>query len=353
MTRKQALLKIYFMKMILVVALPLLFASRCISQDLVTAANTFIATLDEAAKNKTVYPFDTEERYAFHFVPMDRNGVSWNELTPVQRKAAMGLLKTCLSEAGVKKAAAIMQLETVLKALEGRTDDDHYRDSGRYYFTIFGVPGSNTIWGWRIEGHHLSLTFSADKKNLVSGTPAFMGANPAVVRSGPQQGKQVLKEETDQAFALLNSLSGEQLKKAVVSATAPNDILTFTSRKAMIEQPAGIPYTELTTAQQAQLLQLTGVYVRRYTKPFADAMLNEIKDAGLENLRFAWAGVTVPEEGKPHYYRIQGPTIIIEYDNTQNGANHIHSVLRDLKRDFGGDLLLQHYKTAHGAGEEE
>lgn len=335
------------MKWCLLVACVHLFAIRCNSQDPVAAANTFIATLDEAAKKKMVYPFDTDERYAFHFVPKDRNGISWNELSPAQRRAAMGLLKSCLSEAGAKKAVDIMQLETVLKALEGRGDDDHYRDSGRYYFTIFGVPGANAIWGWRIEGHHLSFTFSADKNRLVSGTPAFMGANPAVVRSGPQQGKQVLKEETDAAFALLHSLSGEQAKKAVFDATAPGDILTFTSRKAMIEQPSGILYSELTAAQQQQLLQLIRVYVQRYTKLFADTMLNEIRDAGLENLRFAWAGAIEPAAGKPHYYRIQGPTIIIEYDNTQNGANHIHSVLRDLKRDFGGDLLLQHYKAAH------
>lgn len=335
------------MKWILALACIHLVASSCKGQDMVTAANAFIATLDKEGKKKTLYPFDTEERYAFHFVPKDRNGISWNALNPVQREAAMGLLKSCLSKAGAAKAVAIMQLETVLKTLEGRSGGDHYRDSGNYYFTIFGVPGPNAIWGWRIEGHHLSFTFSADKKNLVSGTPAFMGANPAVVPSGPQQGKRVLKEETDQAFVLLHSLSADQLKKAVIDEMAPGDILTFNNRKAMIKEPSGIRYAELTTAQQSQLLQLTGVYVRRYTKLFADAMLNEIKDAGLENLWFAWAGATEAKVGRPHYYRIQGPTIIIEYDNTQNNANHIHSVLRDLKRDFGGDLLLQHYKAAH------
>jgi hypothetical protein len=145
----------------------------------------------------------------------------------------------------------------------------------------------------------------------------------------------------------LHALSNTQLPKAVIDTTAPNEIITFVSRVAMIELPAGIRYTELNTSQQQQLLQLIGVYVHRYTKLFADAMLKEIQDAGLENLRFAWAGAQDPQIGKPHYYRIQGPTIIIEYDNSQNYANHVHSVVRDLNHDFGGDVLLEHYKASH------
>jgi hypothetical protein len=210
--------------------------------------------------------------------------------------------------------------------LEKRSANDHYRDPGKYYFTIFGVPGKATVWGWRLEGHHLSFTFSAEKNKLVSGTPAFMGSNPAIVREGPQQGTQVLKEEADQAFALLGTLSNAQLQEALIDTTAPNEIITFVSRKAIIEQPSGIRYGQLDAAQQQQLLQLIGVYVHRYTKLFADAMLKDIQAAGLEHLRFAWAGATQPQIGKPHYYRIQGPTIIIEYDNAQNGANHVHSL---------------------------
>ena len=160
-------------------------------------------------------------------------------------------------------------------------------------FSAYPVP--KTIWGWRLEGHHLSFTFSADKDQLVSGTPAFMGANPAIVREGPKKGTQVLKEEADDAFALLHALSKTQLPKALIDTTAPNEIITFVSRKAMIEHPAGIRYTELNTSQQQQLLQLIGVYVHRYTKLFADAMLKEIQDAGLENLRFAWAGAQAPQ----------------------------------------------------------
>ena len=326
----------------------LIFTYSCRSQPIVAAANAFISILDSAQKARALYPFDTDERYNFHFFPIEnRKGISFNELTSSQKQAAKNLIKTCLSEDATKKVNEIMELENVLKQIENRKADDHYRDPGKYNVTIFGLPGNNTTWGWRFEGHHICFNFSAKDKKLVSGTPGFFGANPATVRTGPHKGLQVLKEETEKGFALLHSFTKEQLKKAIIDKTAPGDIITFISRKAMIDNPAGVLYSEMTTTQQEQLLQLINVYVHRYTKLFAAEMLKEIQQAGLNNLRFAWAGFTEPDAGKPNYYRIQGPTIIIEYDNSQNNANHIHSVLRDLKNDFGGDLLLEHYKSGH------
>jgi len=325
-----------------------IFTSACQSQNMVTAANAFINTLDSAQKARALYPFDADERYNFHFFPIEnRKGISFNELTTSQKQAAKSLIKTCLSEDAMKKVDEIMGLENVLKEIENRKADDHYRDPGKYSLTIFGLPGNNTTWGWRFEGHHICYNFSAKNKKLVSGTPGFFGANPAIVRSGAHKGLQVLKEETDKGFALLHALTKEQLKTAIIDTTAPGDIITFINRKAMIDHPSGVRYSNMTTAQQEQLLQLINVYVHRYTKLFADEMLKEIQQAGLNNLRFAWAGFTEPDARKPNYYRIQGPTIIIEYDNTQNNANHIHSVLRDLKNDFGGDLLLEHYQSDH------
>ena len=332
----------------LLIASFLAFTFSGYAQDMVTAANRFVTMLDAAQKAKALYPFDAEERYNFHFFPKeDRKGIAMDELNAAEKAAALNLMKSCLSETAVKKVQDIMDLETVLKALEHRKPDDHYRDPGHYYFTVFGVPGPTTIWGWRLEGHHVSFNFSADENKLVSGTPGFLGANPAIVPDGPQKGKQVLKEETDDGYTLLQSLSEDQLKKAVITTTAPNEIITFVSRKAMIEHPAGIRYAELTPRQQQYVLQLVNVYVHRYTRLFADTMLKEIQNAGLDQLWFAWAGDTQPGIGHPHYYRIQGPTIIIEYDNTQNNANHIHTVVRDLQHDFGGDLLLEHYKASH------
>ena len=314
---------------------------------MVQAANKFIGSLDASKKSQLVYPFDTDERFNFHFFPKSRKGISLSELTREERESVFQLVRASVSEQGAKKIKDIIELEGVLRDLEGRSADDGYRDPGKYYITIFGTPGEKTIWGWRLEGHHLSFNFSARDNKIVSGTPAFLGANPAIVQQGPKKGMQVLKEETEMGYLLLNSFSKDQLAKAVIHDVAPSEIITFVDRKASIENPAGIRYAEMNELQRQQLLQLIRVYVNRYTKSFADDMLKEIQQAGLNELRFAWAGHTQQGMGHPHYYRIQGPTIIIEYDNTQNRGNHIHSVVRDLKNDFGGDLLLQHYRDSH------
>ncbi|MBD0294360.1 MAG: DUF3500 domain-containing protein [Flavisolibacter sp.] len=326
----------------------LFFFMKGKAQDIVAAANGFIRILDSSQRLKALYPFDGKNAFIFTFFTKDdRKGISLNELKPDQKQAALRLMQTCLSNEGVKKAQAIMDLELVLRALEHRGSEDHVRDPGKYYFTIFGLPASNTIWGWRLEGHHISFNFSVNEKKLVAATPGFLGANPAIVPEGPQQGKQVLHDEADRGFALLHSLTKEELAKAIIDTVAPNEIVTFVKRKAMIEHPSGIRFSEMSSKAQQQFLQLINVYIHRYTRLFAEQMLKEIQHAGLNNLWFAWAGFTEPRKGQPHYYRIQGPTIIIEYDNSQNNANHVHTVVRDLQHDFGGDLLLQHYKDSH------
>lgn len=322
----------------------------CQSQekDMVSAANHFISMLDKDQQLKAMYPFETEERFNFHFVPKnDRKGISLNELNDAQKSAALLLLKGCVSERGYQKANEIIQLEITLKAIEGRQPGDNYRDPGKYFFSIFGLPGNNTIWGWRLEGHHVAFNFSAQKGKLVASTPNFLGSNPAVIPEGPQKGKQILKEETDMGFDLLHSFTKEQLPQVVISDKAPGDILTSNSRKAIIENPQGISYADMNKLQQQKLLRLVNIYIHRYTKTFADDMLKEIQSAGLNKVRFAWLGAQQPGLGNAHYYRIQGPGFIIEYDNVQNNANHVHTVVRDLKYDFGGDLLLEHYKSSH------
>ncbi len=317
------------------------------AQNAVTAANRFIAMLDGHQKDSTLFPFDGDERYNYHFVPLRRKGITFHNLNEEQAHAALDLMRSCMSKESFKKVGEIRQLDDVLKVLENRKPEDHYRDPYNYHISIFGIPSDNTIWGWRFEGHHISFNFSFDKQTLTAATPSFLGSNPAIVLSGPEKGKQVLKEETDKGFALLHSLHNIQLQKAVIDTFAFKDILTFDKRSALLGNPAGICYTELTKEQQALMLQLIGTYVHRFTKLFADDMLKEIEKDGLNNLWFAWAGYTKEELGKGAYYRVQGPGIVIEYDNTQNNANHVHSVIRDLKHDFGGDELLEHYKSAH------
>jgi hypothetical protein len=317
------------------------------AQDAVALADRFVKTLTPEQSLNTVFPFDSEERYNFHFVPLARKGITFNEMNAAQRSAAMALLRSCVSESTFQKIEAIRQLEDLLKEIEKRPADDHYRDTGNHHFSIFGIPANNTIWGWRFEGHHMSFNFSFDKKQLISGTPAFLGSNPGRVLAGAWKDKEVLKEETEEGAALLVSLSAEQRTKAITAVKAPADILSFDKRKADLGTPKGISYAEMNPAAQQQLLQLVKVYVNRFTRLFATDMLKEITAAGLEHLYFCWEGDTEPGVGHPHYYRVQGPTLLIEYDNTQNNANHVHSVLRDLKHDFGGDLLLEHYNAEH------
>jgi hypothetical protein len=316
--------------------------------DMAAAANRFLDLLTSEQKNTAIISFESDERFNWHYFPKnDRKGIPLKEMNTSQRDAAMNLLKSALSAEGYQKTKAVIELEAILRQMENRGADDDVRDPGKYYFSIFGEPSEKSIWGWRLEGHHLSLNFSSANNTLVSGTPGFLGSNPAVVPSGPEQGKQILKEETVKAFELLHALDKNQLQKAVISESVPGDIITFVSRKATIEKQQGISFDELYKEQQEKFLQLLRVYVDRYRKEFADVMMQDIKKAGTSKLTFAWIGSQKPGKGNPHYYRIQGPTIIIEYDNTQNNANHVHTVVRDLQRDFGGDELLEHYKKDH------
>jgi hypothetical protein len=308
-------------------------------------ANKFLVSLSKTQKSKAQFDFDDSERYNWHFVPKSRKGLPLKEMSESQYAVAMDLLRMTLSDTGFQKTTDIIHLEGILREVEGRPTNDDYRDPGKYYFSVFGNPATDSIWGWRLEGHHISFNFSAKNNTMVSGTPGFLGTNPAIVLSGPEKGKYILKNETELGLGLLRSLDAEQSKKAIIDDSAPADIITGNSRKAMIENPRGILYNELTTAQQALFMQLLSIYIHRYTRLFAKEMMNEIETAGLNNLRFAWAGSQQSGPGNPHYYRVQGPTIIIEYDNTQNNANHIHTVIRDLKNDFGGDELLEHYKN--------
>lgn len=307
------------------------------------AANKFLQSLSPEQKNKAQFSFADEERFHWNYVPIERKGIQLKELSAQQHEAAMALLRTALSDTGYQKASAIIELENVLKAVENRGPEDHYRDPGKYCFSLFGEPTKDSLWGWRFEGHHVAFNFTSDDKGLVSGTPGFLGANPAVVQAGPQKGKEVLHDETATGFSLLHSLSETQKRKALIASEAPGEIITGASRKAVLQSSEGILYSELTGEQQTAIRAMVRLYLYRYKEPIAAAMMQEIEAAGLNKLRFAWAGDGQPGLGHPHYYRIFGPTVLIEYDNTQNNANHVHTVVRDLANDFG-DELLEHYQ---------
>ncbi len=316
------------------------------SSKLVSRANDFLSSLDEKTKVKAVFSLDDAERYNWYFVPREkREGSCFKFLTIEQRQAALSLLNTFLSEVGYKKATEIMALETILKEIEKRSADDNHRDPLNYYFVFFGMPSDQKPWAWRIEGHHFAVNFAVDKGELISSTPSFFGSNPGVVPIGEEKGKQVLKKETELGFTLVNALTPDQKTKAIISETAFPEIISGNKRKAELLSPTGISYNSLTKVQQRVLLQLLDVYVNNYALGFSKKLMDKIQKAGIENLSFAWAGSL--SAGTGHYYRIQGPMLLIEYDNTQTIANHVHTTVRDLTNDFAEDILREHYQKEH------
>jgi len=238
-----------------------------------------------------------------------------------------------------------MHLESILRDLEG-PGSRFNRDPDLYFVTIFGKPAATEAWGWRVEGHHLSVNFTIIKGTVVSGTPSFFGANPGEVQVGPRKGLRVLAEEEDLARAFVKSLDQAQRAIAIVNTTAPRDIITGAQRRVQPLAPPGLPASKLNQEQSNQLLELVKAYIYRHRPEIADLDLAKIQQAGLEKVHFAWAGGL--ERGEGHYYRVQGPSFLLEYDNTQNNNNHIHSVWRDFDNDFGEDLLRRHYQdTPH------
>jgi hypothetical protein len=312
---------------------------------MVGAANAFLASLtpEQAAKAKFEFKND-EERFNWHFIPRERKGLPLKDMTAPQKHLAQALLAAGLSQRGYIKATTIMSLEEVLRILE--KDNGVRRNPEGYFFTVFGEPSENGVWGYRVEGHHLSQNFTV-VNGKVAGSPSFFGSNPAEVKEGPRKGLRVLGREEDLARELITALTPEQQKVAIVSAEAYKDIFTMASRKAALEgQPNGLSATKMNSNQRQLLSALLDEYVWNMPDQIAQVRLDQIKKSG-NNIYFAWAGVV--NRGGPHYYRVQSPAFLIEYDNTQNNANHIHSVWRDFNGDFGLDLLKQHYETSHSA----
>ena len=316
-------------------------ANQDIAAEMMDRARHFLVSLDPAQRDRATFAFDDEERLNWHFIPRDREGLPYGEFTPPQRRLADRLLGTALSHEGISKALGIMYLEQILYEREGRD----IRDSDRYYFTVFDEPSDTGAWGWRVEGHHLSLNITLNDGAVVATSPAFMGSNPAIAREGRHAGLEVLAEEQSVARELLALFEGPARDEVIFDSEAPPDILTGTDRVAEPGEPLGVATGEMTDEQADKLVELLQVYIGRLRPELAQEEFDKIEAAGLENIRFAWAGSAEP--GDPHYYRIHGPTFLVEYDNTQNGANHIHSVWRDLAGDFGRDLLAEHYAAAH------
>ena len=342
-------------------SLGLTVATRPSSGAMAAAATKFLASLTPAQRQQATFAFEGDERTHWNFIPTElfpRKGLAVKEMSQSQRKLAHDLLKAGLSQRGYMTATQIMDLENVLAALEAaqraaapqpppaNAPPVFVRDPERYFFSIFGTPSTHDTWGWRVEGHHVSLHFTVVNGTLVSGAPTFFGTNPAEVRAGPKKGTRVLGPAEDAARSLVESLDSTQRMKAVIQTTAPNDIVTMTKVKIDPLAPEGIPASALNAAQRAQLKKLVDVYTGLMADDIAADRRSRIEKAGWDKVAFAWAGSL--ERGQKHYYRVQGPTFLIEYDNTQNDGNHVHSVWRDFNGDFGEDLLREHvHSTPH------
>jgi hypothetical protein len=304
------------------------------------AANVFLQALDDGQREKVTFPFDDEERYNWHYVPRKRAGVPLKEMTDAQQALALALIESALSQDGYDKVDTIRQLEDVLQIVEeGRGP---IRDKGLYYISIFGEPSGDSTWGLRFEGHHISLHWTVVNGRAIATVPQFLGANPAEVRIDLMKGTRALRDEEDLARTLVKSFDEAQRAEAVLSDVAPSDILSGTDREAMTLEHVGIAHSAMNDKQQQVLTQLLEVYANVQKRDVAERRLKKIRDANLDHVKFAWMGGF--ERGERHYYRIQGPTFLIEYDNTQNNANHIHTVWRDFDGDFGEDLLKKHYE---------
>lgn len=309
--------------------------------DMVAAAAAFLASLEPGQRTKAVFPFDDAERLNWHFVPRARRGLPLKEMSAGQQELARGILRAGLSHRGYLTASAIIELELVLRELG---ENPRVRDPELYYFSIFGTPSHAEPWGFRAEGHHLSLNFTLVNDSLVATAPAFFGANPAQVRSGSRRGLRPLADEEDLGRELVLSLDERQLRAALIAAATPRDIVTGNAAQVQPLAPVGIRVTELRPEQAAILIRLLEVYLGRMADPLAEQRRAALERTDFGDVAFAWAGSTRP--GQAHYYRIQGPTFLVEYDNSQDNANHIHTVWRDFDGDFGRDLLREHYRNA-------
>ena len=312
--------------------------------EMAAAANNFLTALTPEQKAKATFDFAGEERTNWHFIPRERKGLQIKEMTQEQRLLAQALLATGLSNRGYAKAVSIMSLEAVLAELE-KAKPVNVRDPERYFVSIFGTPGGAEPWGWRVAGHHLSLNFTTAGDAAPSMTPSFFGTNPGEVRTGARAGTRVLATEEELGRTLVKALTEEQRKEAVILAEAPKEIFDVPGRNDTT--PQGLAQEKMMPEQTTMLVKLIKEYLFRCRPDVAAEDWAKIEKAGLGKIYFAWAGGF--DRGQPHYYRVQSGHFVLEYDNTQNEANHVHSIWRDFDHDFGADLLGEHYKAAHPA----
>ncbi|MCC7370754.1 MAG: DUF3500 domain-containing protein [Chloroflexi bacterium] len=330
------------------VDLALSYRAPATARAMADAAANFLDALNVAQRAAASFPFTGDERYEWNYRPTPRNGLRLMNMTREQQGLALALVDAGMSARGAEQTRWIMTLDDILREHE-RQDGRVFlgwRDAEYYWFSVFGDPRGDAPWGWRVGGHHVGLHFTIVDRETVAPTPCFLGANPSQVRYGEHTGTRALPEEEDLPRALVQSLSGAAREQAIFSENAPQDIMTDAYRSLdRFLLPRGVAYRTLDGEQRTQLVGIVKHYIGRVANEVAGQEWEKIEQAGLDGVTFAWGGAT--EKGTGHYYAIQGPTFIVEYDNTQNDANHIHSVWRTFAGDWGEDILAQHYASAH------
>lgn len=324
-----------------------------LNQQMAQAANAFIKILNGEQKTEVMHPLADTIRYNWHFIPRERMGLNLKRMSDAQRKAAMHMVEVVLTDKGYQKIKDIIDLENVLRVLESRPPNDTRRDPENYAFLVYGDPAAKDPWGWRMEGHHISLHYTSVNGH-VSFTPSFLGSNPGhVLIDVPQKGKRVLGPEEDMGYELLNAFNADQKKRVILAEKSPYEIFSTNQRRVTgLDKMEGLAMKDMSAAQKQLFKKLIALYLDRYHVTLKNQQMAQLEKAGMDNLYFAWMGDTELKMGKGagHYYRIQGPTLLIEFDNTQNDANHIHTVVRDLTDDFSEDLLKEHYAKSHKGG---
>ena len=317
-------------------------------EEMTDAANSFLASLSNTQRAQGTFAFDSDERGRHHFIPpetFERHGALLKEMSSEQRVRAQDLLRSGLSQQGYMTANTIMEVEGILGVLVEGADRQFARDQEEYWVSVFGTPSTNGTWGWRWEGHHLSLHFTLVEGDLTVSTPTFLGANPAEVPEGPRRGVRALRRQEDTARSLLASLDAGQRDVAIFDDVAPTNVVTGAELVVDPLDPIGIEASALSSSQRDLLMDVIDSYISFMSDDIAALRNAEVREGGVENIRFAWAGPT--ERGEVAYYRVQGPNFLIEFDNTQNDPNHIHAAFRDFDGDLGRDLLREHLEQDH------
>ena len=316
------------------------------TSEMADACRNWVDSLNSEQKAKATFHYLDGERQFWYYPPLNRHGLPLRDMTEEQRELAFRIMESSLEPQAYQQARAIIEHELILGPLEKeRNIATFVRDPELYYWTVFGEPGGEEPWGWRAEGHHVSLHFSVWGEEVTAVTPFFFGANPAEVPHGEKQGLRILGQREDMAIELMASLTDDQRAQAVIHENAPWDILTYNTTKAPVHEGEGLAAADMTGEQKEILLALITEYVNQVRTDVAHERLEEIKEKGLDHFRIVWAGAT--DRSRDHYYRIHGGTFLIEFDNIQDGANHIHSVWRDVENDFAADVLRDHRLMYH------